>query len=152
MLKYLILKLAYAIIIYGQAVPQNSGNNKPKPAPFPHLKQQTPNCPIENEKLQCNFAHKYSLIDGSCNNLHNPWVGKSNTPYKRYAPNTYEDGVSKPRHSAANPRSISQSISADLDQTETHVSHLLTLFAQFVAHDVSLANRVPGLFFNFRSP
>lgn len=109
-------------------------------------------CPVENKKLACNSNNKYSLIDGSCNNLQNPWVGKMNTPYKRYGSNTYADGWNAPRQNSVtgsvlpNPRVISRMISGTDQSQETQVNHLFTLFGQFVAHDITLANTVPGIY------
>lgn len=84
-----------------------------QPAPFQPL-GRIPSCPTETNTLKCNFNNKYSLIDGSCNNLQNPWVGKSNTPYKRYASNAYNDGVQVPRKRSANGQSLPNPVTKQL--------------------------------------
>lgn len=98
----------------------------------------------------CNVNKRYSEIDGSCNNLKVPWTGRSNTPYKRYLPNSYDDGWNAPRRRSVNgapllnPRIISRLISLDKGQLETIYDHLFTIFGQFVAHDLTLANTATG--------
>lgn len=94
----------------------------------------------------CNPNQRYSEIDGSCNNLATPWVGKAFTPYKRYLFSAYDDGRSVPRiravngFSLPNPRVISRTMSfIDNGQSENFYTHLTPLFGQFVAHDISNA-------------
>lgn len=98
----------------------------------------------------CNPNERYSRIDGSCNNLAFPWAGKANTPFKRYAASTYDDGWNAARSRATsgaplpNPRVISRMISWDQGQTEKFYTHLLPLFGQFLAHDLTLAPTSTG--------
>lgn len=42
--------------------------------------------------LLCNAGDLYRSIDGSCNNLQNPWRGAAKTPLARLSPSTYQDG------------------------------------------------------------
>lgn len=46
---------------------------------------QAPNelCPFKSN-LACNASDRFPPADGSCNNLNSPWLGKSETPYKRF--------------------------------------------------------------------
>ena len=37
----------------------------------------------------CDWNSKFQQIDGSCNNMNNPWMGKTETPYKRFLPPEY---------------------------------------------------------------
>lgn len=99
----------------------------------------------------CNRNKRYSEIDGSCNNLVAPWVGKASTPFKRYFANTYDDSFNAPRRRASNgaplknPRVISRMLSLDPGQSEAIYSHFIAIFGQFLAHDLTLANSATGL-------
>ena len=73
-------------------------------------------CPFQSN-MDCDATSKYRNVDGSCNNLNNPLLGKSNTPFKRYINETsYDDGMNDPRiksksgSNLPNPRSISLAI------------------------------------------
>jgi len=41
---------------------------------------------------RCDFRSKYRTIDGTCNNIPDPWLGAAKTPLQRLTHNTYEDG------------------------------------------------------------
>ena len=143
----------YFLLIYCQQE-QSSSNIQTQPPPFRPLGSILL-CQTETGKLKCNANSKYSEIDGACNNLKNPWVGKKDTPFKRYLKNTYDDELKVSRQHSVNrsplpnPRVISRSISTDRGQTESQVTHLLTLFGQFLAHDFALSNFVPGLLLSY---
>lgn len=98
----------------------------------------------------CDINKRYSEVDGSCNNIAFPWAGKAASPYKRYLANTYDDGWNAARRTASNgaqlqnPRIISRMISLDRGQTENSYTHLLPLFGQFLAHDLTLAQTATG--------
>jgi hypothetical protein len=99
-------------------------------------------CPFK-KVVGCNLRSKYRTFDGSCNNLQNLWWGKSEIPYKRYLAADYNDGIQQPRMFSAtgrplpNPRFISRNLCVDNKRSETLYSHILSLFGQFIAHDIT---------------
>jgi len=100
-------------------------------------------CPFK-KVVGCNLRSKYRTFDGSCNNLQNLWWGKSEIPYKRYLAADYNDGIQQPRMFSTatgrplpNPRFISRNLCVDNKRSETLYSHILALFGQFTAHDIT---------------
>jgi hypothetical protein len=96
-------------------------------------------CPFQFS-FDCDSTSKYRNVDGSCNNLNNPILGKSNTPFKRYLNETsYDDGMNEPRKLAKsgnplpNPRSISLSIHdpSDIPANLTNLGVMLGNFLSF---------------------
>ena len=60
-------------------------------------KRQTSVCPF-SASIACDSTSKYANLDGSCNNLLNPYYAKSNTPMKRYMTTaSYDDSLNSPR-------------------------------------------------------
>jgi hypothetical protein len=51
-------------------------------------------CPDEDE-LDCDRQKNsaYRTVDGTCNNLENPWWGAAFTPQPRYLPSAYDDSM-----------------------------------------------------------
>jgi hypothetical protein len=100
--------------------------------------------------LTCNPNDKFSSLDGSCNNLNKPWLGKAETPFKRYLPPAYDDKVNSPRtksvtgHPLPNPRVISLALSFDNSEQDSKYTHLVAIFGQFLAHDITLAATSSG--------
>jgi hypothetical protein len=73
-------------------------------------------CPF-SAPITCDSISKYRTIDGSCNNLVNPYYGKANTPLTRLLPAVYEDGLGSARATGLpNPRTISTTFSSDNNQ------------------------------------
>ena len=101
-------------------------------------------CPFKNNKF-CNASDRFQSFDGSCNNLKATWLGKTETPYKRYLPVAYDDGIDSPRSLSRlgsplpNPRVISRALFAENSQFDTQYSHMLGIFGQFLAHDLTSA-------------
>lgn len=99
-------------------------------------------CPFK-KNINCNPNERFATFDGSCNNLMQPWLGKTNTPYKRYHEPAYDDRLSVPRTRSVvggelpNPRIISRVAMAENSQIETAISHITAPFGQFIAHDIS---------------
>lgn len=52
--------------------------------------QLKPRCRIPDPP-HCDYQYPYRMVDGSCNNLYNPLLGKSVTPQSRILPNAYDD-------------------------------------------------------------
>lgn len=115
-----------------QRPPQPEDDRRPRP-PSP------PPAPITS----CDPDAKYSSIDGSCNNLENPTLGRAETSFKRYLPAEYEDNISAPRTRSINgkplpnPRTISRALMNDNEAFENNYSDLLVYFGQFLAHDLT---------------
>lgn len=92
---------------------------------------------------QCNPLTKYQTIDGSCNNLINPNLGRRFSTYKRYLLAEYSDGTAAARTNSVNggalpnPRLISRTLMNDNSRFESDYSHLLVFFGQFLAHDLT---------------
>ncbi|GAB1610096.1 peroxidase-like protein, partial [Argonauta hians] len=109
------------------------------------------NCPF-TEALTCDAASPYRSADGSCNNLQFPYLGRSNTPYDRYLPALYEDGLNLPRATGtlgnALPGARVVSTAFHTASTEENVNpeftHLVTMFGVFLNHDLQDYPATPG--------
>ncbi|KAG5834782.1 hypothetical protein ANANG_G00265220 [Anguilla anguilla] len=98
----------------------------------------------------------YRTATNVCNNLRNPRLGASNTPFTRWLPAEYEDGFSQPRGSDPRRRyngfllplvrqvsnQILTTTEVDNDQMFTH---LLTIFGQWVDHDLTFTPTSPSI-------
>jgi hypothetical protein len=69
------------------------------------LKSPPKFCPFSTD-INCDSLQKYRTIDGSCNNLEVPLLGRSSTPYKRYLPTAYDDELGTPRKTATSGRPL----------------------------------------------
>ena len=96
-------------------------------------------------------VNTYREIDGTCNNLQNPFFGAAGASLRRILPAFYEDGVSSIRGSLQNyggtapgpfdppvpsARLVSTTIVKDVAMDEPNVSYLLMQFGQFLSHDL----------------
>lgn len=112
------------------------------------LKASPQFCPFQ-QTIDCDEKSKYRQIDGSCNNLNNPLLGKSSTPFKRFLPSVYEDKLDEPRRTALsgnplpNPRSISL-ILHDPNDIPTTMTNLGVMLGQFIDHDFAQSAGVTG--------
>jgi len=107
-------------------------------------------CPFNDPSQQpiCDQFTPYRTIQGECNNLRNPFFGKSFTPLSRVLDNAYEDGIIEPRLKSVSGRPLpgTRAISTTIRKTpETQIENpdfcsLFVAFAQFVDHD---ADHVP---------
>ena len=98
-------------------------------------------------KLKCATADKrFRTLDGSCNNLANPWLGKANTIYKRYMSLSYQDnklGLARTKginnKPLRNARTISRVVCTETPNSPLHrfVTNMVTVYGQFIAHDVT---------------
>ena len=108
-------------------------------------------CPFK-KVAPCDPKTRHRRFDGSCNNLQNPWWGKSEIPYKRYLPAEYSDGFQQPRMFAKskrflpNARLISRKLCVNNDASEVLYSHILGAFGQFLAHDMTSVSISTGFF------
>lgn len=92
-------------------------------------------------KLYCADT-KYRTLDGSCNNLYNPYWGKANVCHLRLLPAAYDDGISSPKSYSVKggylplPRVIS-STAHDPRPERTYYTHLMMSWGQFLQHDIT---------------
>jgi len=99
-------------------------------------------CPFQNVQ-GCDPNGRFRSVDGSCNNLQNPWWGKSEIPYTRILPPAYDDGIIMPRAKSTtglplpNPREISLGLCTEVPDVEQFYTHILPIFGQFLAHDIT---------------
>ena len=97
---------------------------------------------------------RFRTIDGTCNNLENPFLGAADTAFTRLIPAQYEDGISSLRGGlqarksdviSAGPfvppnpsaRLISQTVIRNVSEDES-LTHILMQWGQFLDHDLSL--------------
>ncbi|XP_052080790.1 peroxidase-like [Mytilus californianus] len=107
------------------------------------IKKQT-SCPFG--AVQCDPTSKYRTADGSCNNLANPLWGKSHTPFERFIPSFYEDGLDDPRATDVfgDPLPLARDISvkvhtvSDSTTQMNDLSHFSMEFGQFISHDIQM--------------
>lgn len=98
---------------------------------------------IYNSKIVCDSSSKYSNLDGSCNNLANPYYGKAGTPLGRLLTPVYDDGSNSPKTSGLpNPRKVSLALNSDNSSVEPTWTHLWMVFGQFLAHDFSFTPQI----------
>uniref|UniRef100_A0A669FAT1 Myeloid-specific peroxidase n=1 Tax=Oreochromis niloticus TaxID=8128 RepID=A0A669FAT1_ORENI len=101
---------------------------------------------------------KYRTITSVCNNLKNPRLGASNTPFTRWLPAEYDDGVSEPKgwnrtrkfNNFLLPlvRQVSNNILSTQDagiSNDSVYSHMVTLFGQWNDHDLTFTPFSPSI-------
>ncbi|XP_041816212.1 eosinophil peroxidase isoform X1 [Chelmon rostratus] len=101
--------------------------------------------------------NEYRTITSVCNNLNNPRLGSANTPFTRWLPAEYDDGISQPkgfRNQTFNNfllplvRQVSNNI---LNTTDAGVvndglyTHMVTLFGQWNDHDLTFTPFSPSI-------
>jgi hypothetical protein len=105
-------------------------------------KRQVASCPY-SAAITCNKDSKYSNLDGSCNNLANPYWGKAETPFKRLLNAEYDDGRDSSKVLAAdksalpNPRTISLTVQKENGNLELDWTTIFATFGQFLTHDIA---------------
>nr|XP_023651854.1 eosinophil peroxidase-like [Paramormyrops kingsleyae] len=101
---------------------------------------------------------KFRTITGICNNMRNTRLGSSNMPFTRWLPPQYQDGTSLPKgwdpklkvNGFLLPmvREVSNRIlhtdNKDVKQDKVY-SHLVTLFGQWMDHDLTLTPSSPSI-------
>jgi peroxidase len=82
-------------------------------------------------------------MDGTCNNLQNPWWGAANTPYKRLLRAEYDDGLSSMRQNSVirnsylpNTRKVATTLHK-ANPTKSVWSNFAVSFGQSIAHDIA---------------
>ncbi|XP_071322465.1 eosinophil peroxidase isoform X2 [Trachinotus anak] len=101
--------------------------------------------------------NKYRTATSVCNNLKNPRLGASNTPFNRWLPAEYDDGISLPKgwtnRSLNNfllplVRQVSNNILRTTDAgvvSDREFTHMVTLFGQWNDHDLSFTPFSPSI-------
>uniref|UniRef100_A0A1A8I6A7 Myeloid-specific peroxidase n=1 Tax=Nothobranchius kuhntae TaxID=321403 RepID=A0A1A8I6A7_NOTKU len=102
--------------------------------------------------------NKYRTATSVCNNLKNPRLGASNTPFTRWLPPVYDDGISQPKGWDRNRkinnfvlplvRQVSNNILSTTDAgvvSDREFSHMVTLFGQWNDHDLTFTPFSPSI-------
>ena len=98
-------------------------------------------CPKHVRPMSCTKS-RYRTITAHCNNLQHPHWGASKTPYSRYLPPDYADGLSAPRAAQdgkplPSARLITSQIHVDADEPSHDYSILFADWGQLLNHDVT---------------
>lgn len=105
-------------------------------------------CPYA-QKLNCDPNNRYRTYDGSCNNLNNPWYGKTETPLKRLWRPRYHDSMNEATKLSVlgiplpNPRMVAYTALYPMD-IDIEVNSLTVFWGQFIDHDMSLTALISG--------
>ena len=100
-------------------------------------------CPLKSEEKA-----RFRTIDGTCNNVDQPFFGAAGTPFRRVQPADYADEVSAPRVAQSedqlpNARNVSRFVhgsNADRQNPNSpRLTHLAMNWGQFLDHDIALA-------------
>ncbi|CAB1447832.1 unnamed protein product [Pleuronectes platessa] len=101
--------------------------------------------------------NKYRTITSVCNNLKNPRLGASNTPFSRLLPAEYDDGISQPKgwnnrtfNNFLLPlvRQVSNNILSTTDAavvSDREFTHMVTMFGQWIDHDLTFTPFSPSI-------
>uniref|UniRef100_A0A8C6UR87 Myeloid-specific peroxidase n=1 Tax=Neogobius melanostomus TaxID=47308 RepID=A0A8C6UR87_9GOBI len=116
-------------------------------------------CAARVRLLNCRTTpnvNKYRTATSVCNNLQNPRLGASNTPFTRWLSSEYDDGISQPKgwnnrtlNNFLLPlvRQVSNNILATTDAgvvNDTEYTHMVTLFGQWNDHDLTFTPFSPS--------
>ncbi|XP_077478823.1 eosinophil peroxidase [Stigmatopora argus] len=101
---------------------------------------------------------KYRTATSVCNNKQNPRLGASNTPFTRWLPAEYDDGISIPKGWDVNRtfnnfllplvRQVSNNILSTTDEgvvSDGQLSHMVTLYGQWNDHDLTFTPFSPSI-------
>lgn len=100
-------------------------------------------CPKHVKPMFCSKS-RYRTITAHCNNLRHPSWGATNTPYSRYLPPDYADGLTLPRAAQdgsplPSARLITSIVHRDQDEPSNDYSALFASWGQVLNHDVTRA-------------
>uniref|UniRef100_A0A8C7FL36 Myeloid-specific peroxidase n=1 Tax=Oncorhynchus kisutch TaxID=8019 RepID=A0A8C7FL36_ONCKI len=118
-------------------------------------------CAARVSKPSCHTTpniNKYRTATSICNNLKYPRLGASNTPFTRWLPAQYDDGISRPKGWDRNTRfnnfmlplvrEVSNRILATNDagvKCDSKYTHMVTLFGQWNDHDLTFTPFSPSI-------
>ncbi|CAL8090344.1 unnamed protein product [Orchesella dallaii] len=102
--------------------------------------------PEQRKPIACDTNARYRTIDGTCNNLQNPYWGASYTVFDRLVPAVYEDGWNEPRGAGKslagarlpNARIVSLSVHPDHISPDNRMTNMVPQVGQFLDHDMTL--------------
>lgn len=105
-------------------------------------------CPKFVRPMHCSKT-RYRTITAHCNNLKHPAWGASKTPYSRYMPPDYADGLQEPRKSKTgeplpSARLITSIVHKDVDVPTHDLSILFMSWGQLLDHDLTRAAQAEG--------
>ncbi|XP_037547967.1 eosinophil peroxidase [Nematolebias whitei] len=102
--------------------------------------------------------NKYRTATSVCNNLKSPRLGASNTPFTRWRPAEYDDGISQPKGWNRNRRfnnfvlplvrQVSNNILSTTDAdvvSDRDFTHMVTFFGQWNDHDLTFTPFSPSI-------
>ncbi|KAK8747996.1 hypothetical protein OTU49_016262 [Cherax quadricarinatus] len=97
----------------------------------------------------CIESALYRTADGTCNNIKHPKWGSSFTPFRRFLPPDYGDGVSSMRRAAdgeelPNARKVSNTINFLSGKFSNCFTVLQMTFGQFLDHDLAFTPLTQG--------
>ena len=106
-----------------------------------HHRQMDDLCPVHVKPMACSRS-RFRTITGHCNNLKHPTWGASKTPYSRYLPPDYADGLNAPRAASdgkplPSARLISSIVHADSDEPSNDYSSAFADWGQLLNHDIT---------------
>ncbi|KAJ8286119.1 hypothetical protein GJAV_G00034760, partial [Gymnothorax javanicus] len=118
-------------------------------------------CKARTQPISCRTTpqtNRYRTATGICNNKKDTRLGSTNTPLVRWLPAQYQDGISLPigwdpklpvkGHLLPLVREVSNRIMSvdnnDVVDDEKH-THLLTVFGQWVDHDIGFTPMSPSI-------
>ena len=106
-----------------------------------HKHQMHDLCPGHMKTMMCTKT-RYRTITAHCNNLKHPTWGASKTPYSRYLPPDYADGLNAPRAARdgkplPSARLITSTIHVDADQPSHDYSMAFADWGQLLNHDIT---------------
>ena len=100
----------------------------------------------KKKSIKCDEDAPFRTIEGTCNNLNNPFWGAANTRFVRLdgAQPDYGDDIGTPRlakngNELPNCRRVSFKAFTDQDKPSKTVTHLAMIWGQFIDHDTTLA-------------
>ncbi|XP_043188450.1 peroxidase-like [Amphibalanus amphitrite] len=92
----------------------------------------------------------FRTADGSCNNANSRYLGAAMTPFARFLPPRYNDGVQTARRSVnggtplPSARDVSLTVHRDVNLTSTRITMMVMQWGQFLDHDLTSSAQARG--------